>query len=592
MNDINKIFKLQGIAVSPGIVIGEAYLLDRRRVKHIEKVVKSSNVDYEVKRFLKSVENSKKQLLEIKEKVSKSKGKSVSQGHLYIIDIHLMFLEDKMLIDDTINKIKEKEINAEWALRLVVSKLQKVFENLEDDYFRERKSDVVHIGERILRNLVGRESENIIDIDEDIIMVAHDLSPADTAQMSLSKGKVKGFLTDVGSKTSHTAIMARSLKIPAIVGLERITQVINAGDMLIIDGITGIVLINPDDATIKEYKVKKKDYDEYEKQLISYKKLPAVTKDGRRVSLTANIELLEEIPTTLEYGAEGIGLYRTEFLYMNRKDMPGEDEHFETYKKLVEEMSPNPITIRTLDLGGDKFLSQLDLAEEMNPAMGLRAIRFCLKEKDIFKTQLRAILRASHYGEVKIMFPMISGIPEIREAKGILEEAKMSLNKDNIPFDENVQIGIMIEIPSAVTIADLLAKEVGFFSIGTNDLIQYSLAIDRVNEHVAYLYEPLHPALLRTIKHIVDVGHSAGIKVSICGEMAGEQEYILILLALGLDQLSMNSTSIPRIKKILRSTNYHEANDLLKKCLKMSTAYEIEKFVRQEMHTRFPDDFR
>jgi phosphotransferase system enzyme I (PtsI) len=587
----NHTVKLQGIAVSPGIVIGEAHLLDRRRIRHIERPVKSENIEHEVQRFLKSINNSKEQLVAIKEKIASNKGTSVSQGHLYIIDIHLMFLDDKMLVDETIKKIREKEINAEWALRIVVNKLQKVFENLEDEYFRERKSDVVHIGERILRNLVGKEEENIIEIDEEIIIVAHDLSPADTAQMSLGKGTVKGFLTDVGSKTSHTAIMARSLKIPAIVGLERITQLISGGDTIVIDGISGIVIINPDLETIDEYKRKKKDYDEYEKKLIAYKKLPAVTKDGRRVILTANVELLEEIPSTIEYGAEGIGLYRTEFLYMNRKSLPTEEEHFEIYKKLIDDIAPNPITIRTLDLGGDKFLSHIDLAEEMNPAMGLRAIRFCLKEKDIFKTQLRGILRASHYGEIKIMFPMISGIPEIREAKGILEEVKMSLKREKIPFDENIQVGIMIEIPSAVTIADLLAKEVGFFSIGTNDLIQYSLAIDRVNEHVAYLYEPLHPAVLRVIKHIVDVGHAEGITVSICGEMAGEQEYLLILLALGLDQLSMNSMSIPRVKKILRSSNYHDAKELLKKCFKMSTAYEIKKFVRQEMYSNFPDDF-
>ena len=591
MNNNRKNIKLQGIAVSQGFVIGEAYLLDRRRVKHIERTIRTSNIDAEIARFNEAVETSKSQLIGIKRKVQSNKSKTVSQGHLYIIDIHLMFLEDKMLIQETIDKIKEKSINAEWALRLVVSKLQKVFDNLEDEYFRERKSDVVHIGERLLRNLVGKEEDNIIEIDEEIIIVAHDLSPADTAQMSLSKGHVKGFLTDVGSKTSHTAIMARSLKIPAVVGLEKITKEIIAGDTLIIDGLNGYVIINPDKATIKDYKKKKENYDDYEKKLFKYKKLPAVTKDGRRIHLTANIELAEEIPTIVEYGAEGIGLYRTEFLYMNRKSMPDEDEHFEVCKKLLDEVSPNPVTIRTLDLGGDKFLSHLDLAEEMNPAMGLRAIRFCLKEKDIFKTQLRGILRASHYGEIKIMFPMISGIPEIREAKAILEEVKMSLKKDKIPFDDNIQVGVMIEIPAAVTIADLLAKEVGFFSIGTNDLIQYSLAIDRVNEHVAYLYEPLHPALLRAIKHIVDTAHAAGIKVSICGEMAGEQEYILILLALGLDQLSMNSMSIPRVKKLLRSTNYHEAQELLEKCFQMSTAYEIEKFVRQEMHNRFPEDF-
>jgi phosphotransferase system enzyme I (PtsI) len=385
--------------------------------------------------------------------------------------------------------------------------------------------------------------------------------------------------------------MARALEIPSVVGLEKVTKEINSRDTIIVDGTIGVVIIRPTAETLRNYSEKKLRYEQLEKELFKYKDLPSETPDGYHITLLANIELVEELSSVLEYGAEGIGLYRTEFLYLNRKDLPSEEEHFNIYKKVIEKASPHPVTLRTLDLGGDKFLSHIDLAEEMNPVMGLRAIRFCLKEVNIFKTQLRAILRSSAFGEIKVLFPMISGMQEILQIKKILRELKSDLKKEKIPFNPQIKIGIMIEIPSAVTIADFLAKEVDFFSIGTNDLIQYTLAIDRVNEHVSYLYNPLHPSIIRLIKTVVEAAHSNGIEVVMCGEMAGEPLYLPVLLGLGIDKLSMNPLCILKIKKILRSISYHKSQELLKAIDFFKTSAEIENFVKKEMKKWFPEEF-
>jgi phosphotransferase system enzyme I (PtsI) len=406
------------------------------------------------------------------------------------------------------------------------------------------------------------------------------------------KDKITAFVTDMGGKTSHTAIMARSLEIPAVVGSENATHFINTGDTLIVDGITGVVVVNPSPEIIQEYQVRQQLRQKMEYELFQYRDLPAETLDGYRVRVLANIELVEEIPSVLQHGAEGIGLYRTEYLYLNRKDLPSEEDHFLAYKKVVEGIYPHPAVIRTLDIGGDKFLSHMDLAEEMNPAMGLRAIRFSLKEVDIFKVQLRAILRASAYGSVKILFPMISGATEIREVKKILNEVRSGLSAEGIPFDPKMEIGIMIEVPSAVTIADILAKEVDYFSIGTNDLIQYSLAIDRVNESVTHLYEPLHPAILRLVKEVVKAAHGAGIRVAMCGEMAGEPLYVPILIGLELDDLSMNVLSIFRVKKFLRAYTLRECKGLVEASLRLSTPEEIEDLVQASLKKKFPEEFR
>lgn len=582
---LKKIQFIKGIGVIPGIVIGKAYLVERGKIEAPAKVIPELRVPQEVARFLDAVEESKKQLRLAKEKLLREDATGLS----YILDTHLLLLEDKNLIENTVETIKQSWINSEWALKINLDRVRKVFNSIDDEYLKSRKTDVDYVGERILRNLMGQDTETISQIKEEVIVVAHDLSPADTAQMA--KDKVTAFVTDMGGKTSHTAIMARSLEIPAVVGSEVATHSINTGDTLIVDGMTGVVVVNPSPEIMQEYQDRQWAFQTMERELFQYRDLPAETLDGYRVKVLANIELVEEIPSVLQHGAEGIGLYRTEYLYLNRKDLPSEEEHFQAYKKVAEGIYPHPAIIRTLDIGGDKFMSQMDLAEEMNPAMGLRAIRFCLKEVDIFKVQLRAMLRAAAYGKVKILLPMISGVTEVREVKRILGEVRGSLSAEGFPFDPKMEIGIMIEVPSAVTIADILAKEVDFFSIGTNDLIQYSLAIDRVNESVTHLYEPLHPAILRLIKEVVQAAHEAGIRVNMCGEMAGEPLYVPILLGLGLDELSMNVLSLFRVKKILRAFTLRECKDLVAAVLHLSTSAEIEELVRASLRKKFAGEF-
>jgi phosphotransferase system enzyme I (PtsI) len=576
---------LKGIGVSPGIVTGKVATLERQRATFIPRKVSAEQVISEVKRFEAAIAESKRQLEEVKQRILE---KGLGQ-HSYILDVHLRLMEDRMLRDETIKMIKEQQVNTEWALKVTLDKLSDAFDAIEDEYFKERKEDIKHVVDRILRNLTGREFRQIEDLEEEVIVVAHDLSPADTIQLNLQR--VIGFVTDVGGKTSHTAIVSRSLKIPAVVGLEDITAYVAGAEQIIIDGTEGLVVVNPTPETIKAYQLKQQHYRYLERELLKYAPLTAETQDGYYVTLQANIELIEEIPSVIEYGAAGVGLYRTEYLYLNRKTLPNEEEHFQVYKQLVQQLAPYPVTIRTLDLGGDKFASHIELAEEMNPAMGLRAIRFCLKEQGIFKTQLKGILRASTYGKVKILLPMISGVEELRQVKAIIEDVKDELKTNRVPFEPEIPLGVMIEIPSAAITADILACEADFFSIGTNDLIQYSLAIDRVNEHVSYLYEPLHPANLRNIKGVVDIAHEEGIEVGICGEMAADPLYTLIFLGLGLDELSMHPLAIPRVKKVLRQSTHTDGVHLLKGVLQFATAKETELFIRKEMCDRFPEDF-
>ncbi|HRT70578.1 MAG TPA: phosphoenolpyruvate--protein phosphotransferase, partial [Syntrophales bacterium] len=484
----------------------------------------------------------------------------------------------------------ERMINAEWALMLTIDKYREIFEKIDDEYLRERFSDVEYVGQRILRNLVGREHIRLADIEEASIIISKDLSPADTVQMKVEN--ILGFATDMGGKTSHTAIVARSIGIPAVVGLERVTREVRPGDIVVVDGLDGFVIVNPDPELIRRYEEKKRHFEILEEGLLREARLPAVTRDNRKVDISANIEFVEEIPSAVAHGAEGVGLYRTEFIYINREQLPTEDEHFVNYRSVIEGQGIKWSTIRTFDLGGDKFISDPKLAKEMNPVMGLRAIRFCLQEIELFKVQLRAILRASAYGKTRVLFPMISSLEEIIETKKIFGEVKEDLIRRGVPVGEDIELGIMIEVPSAVIIADSLAREVDFFSIGTNDLTQYTLAIDRVNERVTYLYEPLHPAVLKLIKMIVDAGHRAGIRVSMCGEMAGEPTYTLVLLGFELDELSMNPLAIPRVKKIIRNATFEESQALLNKVMTFSTAREIEAYVRDYMTGRFPEDFR
>ena len=579
---INKF--VQGIGASPGIIVGKAYLVERLKVRLPQKQIDPSRVEEEAKRFLNAIQESQNQLTEIKEKILDPEVRK----HSFILDVHSMILNDEMLLQDTIDAIQKKKVNAEWALDLTLEKLDTAFEAIEDEYLRERRSDLHYVAARIFRNLLGEKHDDITRIKRKVIVVAHDLSPADTLQMNLEH--VAGFITDIGGKVSHTAILSRSLGIPAVVGLQVATSLINGGDLLIIDGETGEVVINPTEEVSKSFLERKRRSRVIEREILKYASLPAETRDGVRVRLQANIEMVEEISSAKMHGAEGIGLYRTEILYLNRKDLPTEEEHFQTYRRLVEDIYPATTTIRTLDIGGDKFLPNYSKDNELNPALGLRAIRFSLKETEIFKTQLRGILRASAYGKLRILFPMISGIEEIRQAKAILEEVKKGLVRAKIPFDEKIGIGAMIEIPSASDIADILAREVDFFSIGTNDLIQYALAVDRINEHVSYLYEPLHPAVLRIIRWVVQSGHQAGIPVAICGEMAAEPIYAVVLLGLGLDEFSMNPVSIPKVKKVLRMSRFEETRSLVEQLFQFPMASEIECFVRNWMAKRFPED--
>jgi phosphotransferase system enzyme I (PtsI) len=549
----------------------------------VQSGIPREKVEEEAAAFLRAVGRSKEQIRVIRDGV-----KDHSSEHYQILSVHLALLEDSMLVDQTVRMIRENQYKADWAFNKVLQNLLETFHRIEDQYLRERGHDLRQIGHRVLENLAGRPVDSIASIREPVIVVAHDLSPADTAQ--ILKSPVLGFATDVGSKTSHTAITARSLGIPAVVGVARMTEEYAESDEIIIDGEEGIVILRPTPDAVREYADRRKAYLLRIRDLAKFARLPAVTRDGRTLKLHANIEFPEEAEAALRSGAEGIGLYRTEFLFLNRKDLPSEEEHFLTYRRVAERFARHPVTIRTLDLGGDKFASQIDLAEEMNPAMGLRAIRFCLKEKEIFKQQIRAILRASAHGMIRMMFPMISGVGELRAALAVVEEAKGELRKRRVSFNKEIPIGIMVEIPSAAMVADLLAKETDFFSIGTNDLIQYALAIDRINEHVSYLYEPLHPAILRMIRRIVDGAHDAGIPVSMCGEMAGEPVFTYVLLGLGLDELSMNATSIPRVKRILRKAAAYEAREFVGDLLLRGTAVEIGKLLRKKLEDAFPEE--
>jgi len=574
---------IRGIPASPGVAIGKGVFLSRELPSSVLSIVPKEKVEEEVEAFLLAVNRSREQIHSIRQEIADPSAETYQ-----ILSAHLALLEDSMMVDQTVRFIRKHRFKADWAFHRVLHNLLETFHRIEDEYLRERGQDLRQIGHRILENLAGRRLDSISSIREPAIVIAHDLSPADMAQ--IQKSGVLAFATDVGSRTSHTAITARSLNIPAVVGLERITEEFREGDEVIVDGEEGIVILRPGPDLVQEYRDRKKAYSIRIRSLAKFARLPAVSRDGKTLRLFANIEFPEEADLSLRSGADGVGLYRTEFLYLNRRDLPSEEEQFETYRRVVERFAPHPVTVRTLDLGGDKFASQIDLAVEMNPAMGLRAVRFCLREPEIFKQQLRAILRSSSYGKVRMMFPMISGVGELRAALGVVEEARAELRKRRVPFDKHLPVGIMVETPSAALVADLLAREVDFFSIGTNDLIQYALAIDRINEHVSYLYEPLHPAILRLIRRIVEGGHDAGIPVAMCGEMAGEPMYAYVLLGLGLDELSMTAAAIPRVKRIIRKSVAYEAKEFASSLLAHGTAQEIQEILRKKMEELFPEE--
>jgi phosphotransferase system enzyme I (PtsI) len=567
---------LKGITASPGICIGKAYLVDREGVDVVEKYyIKGNKLQQEIKRFKAAVKKARDEI----NSIIKNSPEELQQG--FILETHLALLNDKMLYGKTINTIEAEGVNAEWALKKVVSDLKAVFQRMTDSYLKERASDIVHVSDSIMRNLVGIKSKNIADIDKRVILVAHDLSPADTSQINLDR--IKGFITERGGKTSHTGIMAQALEIPAVVGLENVTTAIKNDDLIIVDGNTGQVIVHPDEQTLIDYEEQRAQYQEYKAVITRESHLGAETTDGILIEVMANIELPEEVDSVINYGGDGIGLYRTEFQYMNRPEFPGEDELFDKYKYVVEVINPKPVTIRTLDINGDKAMNSNSQPgyNETNPALGLRAIRYCLKKPDVFKTQLRAILRAAAFGRVRILFPMISAYFEICEARRLLDDAANALEKEGLPYNREIEIGIMIEVPSAVILADLLAEKADFFSIGTNDLIQYALAIDRGNRHVANLYQPLDPAIIRMIKRVADVSRDKGIEVFMCGEMAATPHHIPLLLGLGFDELSMNPQSIPHIKRVIRSLTVSDARTFVQATLKKKTARGVFGLLRE-----------
>jgi len=574
---------LKGIPAAPGIIVGKAYLIDSEDFTITRRRIKEADLPDEINRLQEALIKTRNEILKIKEKISRDMG----MEHGEIFSAHLLVLEDTMLIEEIIAKMKKDKIGVEYVFLEVLRKYINTFSRMDDEYLKERISDINDVGKRVLRNLLGAKQMSMANLKEKVIIIAYDLSPSDTALMH--RKNVIGFATDIGGRTSHTAIMAKSLEIPAVVGLEKITKIIQNGDDLIVDGNRGVIIAEPQKKTLDRYLSEKKKYAKLEKELSTLKNLPCETLDGHRIELSANMELPEEIPSVIKHGADGIGLYRSEFFYINRSGLPSEDEQYKAYKEVADNMNSKPVIIRTLDLGGDKFLSQMEIPREMNPFMGWRAIRFCLARPEIFKVQLRAILRASSRGNLKIMYPMISGVEELRQANAILEEAKSELKKKRIPFNKNIEVGAMIEIPSAALTCDILAKEVDFFSIGTNDLIQYALAVDRVNEKIAYLYEPAHPAVLRLIKSVIDNGHKEGIWVGMCGEMAGDPALSIILLGLGLDEFSTSAILLPEIKKIIRAFKLSDAKKIAEKALTLNTGKEIEDFVRLKLKEKLPE---
>lgn len=574
----------KGVGVSPGIAIGRAVIVEKRVAQVYRIPIREEEVGSEVRRFNESLEKTRDELLDLKQKVSRSMGEEYAQ----IFEAHAMIVGDASFADKVTQKIEEEQVNAEWALAEVQEELQARFASFEDDYLRERSADVKDVAERVLVNLQGIAHHDLSEINHDVIIIADDLTPSDT--IHFNRKPIVGFVTEVGGRTSHTSIIAKSLFMPAVIGVPRLTKIVDSDELVIVDGYEGAVVVNPTQAMIQEYLSRVSRHEEAELKLLENRDLPATTKDHHKISLQANIELLEECDDATKFGAEGIGLYRSEFLYIaTSPDLPTEEEHFNIYRKLAEATAPNWCIIRTFDLGGKKLARQIMGSKEDNPVLGLRALRLCMQHRDMFKTQLRALLRASAFGKIKIMFPLVSGVQELRQVKTLVREIRMELDADGIAHNPELQIGIMIEVPSAAVIADLLATEADFFAIGTNDLIQYSLAIDRGNEKVSYLYEPLHPAILRLVKGVIDAGKRAGIPVEMCGEMAADPIAAMVLLGLGLEIFSMNPSSIPVIKNVIRSVRYKDCRRIAELALNKKTAQEIEEFVIESVAMRFPE---
>lgn len=566
---------MKALGTSVGIAIGKVLVYKEPEVKISKNHI--LNVEEEIERLNKSIN---KAILEI-DNIYRIALENIGKKEAEIFVAHKMILEDGDYINAMKEKIRNNNVNSEWAINEITNSYVTLFNEMEDEYLRARAADIRDVSNRVLRILLNIESKDLLTIDRETIIVAHDLTPSDTAQ--INKDMIVGIVTEIGGRTSHTSIIARSMNIPAISGLEDITNIVKDKDLIIIDGSTGEIIINPNDNEVKLYIKKKEELDRLNKKLEEMKGQESISKDGYKVELAGNIGTLQDIDKVIENDGEGVGLYRTEFLYMYNDKLPTEEEQFQAYKVVAEKLEGKPLVIRTLDVGGDKDIPYLNMPKEMNPFLGYRAIRFCLENKEIFKTQLRAILRASAYGNIKIMFPMISSIEELRESKLIVEEVKKELRKENIRFNENVEIGIMVEIPAVAIHSRQFAKEVDFFSIGTNDLIQYTLAVDRGNQNISNLYNQFHPAILSLIKMTIENGHKEGIWVGMCGEVAGDEKLIPILLAMGLDEFSMNASSILKARYLIRNISKKDVEDILDHILNLSTASEVEKFIDENI---------
>jgi len=567
---------LKGLSASPGICIGKAYLVDHEGVDVIKRYqIDGAALQNETTRFKKAVKQAKDELHAI------IKGTSEDlQQHADILETQVVLLEDKMLYGRTIETIEKEKINAEWALKKVVSKVNSMFQDITDTYLKDRATDIVHVSDRIMRHLLGAESVNFAEIDKRVILIARDLSPAETSQINLER--IMGFVTVLGGITSHTSIIARSLGIPAVQGIEGATRLIQNDDIIIVDGSGGNVFIHPSEPTLMDYMERQVRFESFLADIARKSREPAKTTDGYQVKVMGNIEQPEQVVAVMDNGGEGVGLFRTEFQYLASAKFPGENELFENYKDVLDVIQNQPVTIRTLDINGDKAFVRNSGAAEINPALGLRAIRYCLKRPDIFKTQLKAIFRAAVFGEVRLLLPMLATYDELLTSKRMIEEAIQCLENEDKEYNRNVELGVMIEVPSLAVMADVIAKEVDFFSIGTNDLIQYSMAVDRGNREVAHLFNPLHPAILRTLKFVSDAAKKEGIKLFMCGEMAGDPFSLPVLLGLGLDELSMNPQSIPVVKTLIRSISMADAKKFMQKVLQQTTSKAVTGLIRKE----------
>lgn len=565
--------RFHGVGVSPGIARGKVFVYRPDDEDPVKRSIGEAEIPAEIVRFESALVQTRAQILEMQQRIAEAIG-AKDAG---IFDAHLLVVEDRTLIDEVLRSLRRDRLNIEYIFQQVANRYARTLSEIDDPYLRERALDINDVTRRVIHNLMGKTGRKLSDVDTPHILVSHNLTPSDTAQ--LNRQLVMGFATDVGSRTSHTAIMARSLNIPAVVALQQVSEILSTGDTVLLDGYNGYFIVNPSEQTLWEYGELEVRNTAVEEKLTELRHTPSTTLDGRHITLSANIESPNDVELVKKNGAEGIGLYRTEFFYLNREELPNEEEQYENYCAVAAQIPDHSLIIRTLDLGGDKFMSALQLPGELNPFLGWRAIRFCLEQVDVFKTQLRAILRASAMGNIRMMYPMISGLDELRRANAILEECREELRQEGKPFNQEMEIGAMIEVPSAALVADLLAKEVDFFSIGTNDLIQYTIAVDRINERIAHLYEPTHPAIIRLIKMVVNAAHAHNLWVGVCGEMAGEIALTPLLVGLGVDELSTGSALVPRVKKAVQSLdvgvclqlvdevkNMESAADILEKC--------------------------